>query len=909
MNFSEEDRGTNAYALWQACVELNHKILLLKKITYGVPITLPEFPDSDQVGKAIHGIQKYINDSDKAAQFIKEALEEERNKLIQEEWIKSQSSNLLSKIQGLKTLKELGDILLLELSSSVMAQMSAFYMKDESGLLNNDHGPTLRLVSHFGYNPESSKSEFLLGEGIVGQCALDRRPRYITDIPASTAKINTGFNDVLPKSLVIIPLIYENTLYGVLEFSSIRYFNELELRFLYGMAEAVGISIKSISGYMYTERLLSEIATKNNSLASQKQALDSSAIVAETDLKGRITYVNDKFLEISKYSRTELIGQDHRILNSKYHPKSFFIDLWKTIAQGQVWHGEVRNRAKDGSLYWVDTTIYPVKDEQGKLQKFVAIRFDVTDKKQVLEALQQATEAARQAAAVKADFLANMSHEIRTPMNAIVGMTDILQETMLNKDQSRLVGILGSASAALLDIINSILDISKLESGHFDLEEITFDLEELVDTTCEIMCASVQKNKLEFIKYIPTSLTRKFIGDPGRIRQVLINLISNAGKFTKNGEIYVAVAQTPDNPSFIEFSVRDTGIGIPEEKHGKLFKNFSQVSTSTSREYGGTGLGLSISKKIVEAMGGTLDFESTIGVGSRFYFRIPIQMAQESPKVPDIGSKQILKKRIIILDNNITSMMATKDLLSSYGAKPIEIENIAELKGLLFSQGGCDVLIVNITSDTAESAITEAVKDTAIEKIILLFNAAEQTFFKPSSISNSDVLYLNKPYRRTDLIHAITSSVAKEKINLLKPVSRHPPASKISSARKMRLLLADDVKTNLDIVKIYLRDYPIEIDVAENGEEAIKMFEKGSYDLVLMDIQMPIMDGRSATKQIREYEKTRGSVPTKIVALSAHATSEEISESIKTGCDGHILKPIKKKALIEAIQMYTQKNF
>lgn len=649
----------------------------------------------------------------------------------------------------------------------------------------------------------------------------------------------------------------------------------------------------------YLNNLMAKMMSREM-LEAQKLALDESAIVAETDLHGRITYVNQKFLDISKYERDELIGQDHRILNSKFHSKDFFKTLWRTISHGQVWRGEVRNRAKDGSIYWVDTTIFPVTAKNGIPTKYIAIRFDITDKKRMLEELQHANEKVRIAAQAKTEFLANMSHEIRTPMNAIIGMTEILHETMLNNDQKRIVNTLQNAGEALLNIINNILDLSKIEAGKFQLEHIEFDLENLVSNTCEIMSGAAQKKGLEFLCYVQPEIQDQFKGDPNKIQQILINLIGNAIKFTKTGDIIVSaeIYQTTDDANIIEFKVSDTGIGIPQSDYPKLFRNFSQVSNSYSREYGGTGLGLSISKKITEALGGTINFSSEVNKGSCFYFRLPLYKSKNIKK----HTVHIWPKEIAIMKKNKSSVFVLKNYIEHL-LIPHKITNsVEQLQQVLSEQNEIDCVIASICTDGDDQKIIDLVRKYNIKKLVLIFNSTEQTFFKPTQLDDVEIAYLKKPYRRNDLFLALDKNKTpkaediKENKETIEPI-----------VSQSRVLLADDVDTNLDMVKAFLKELPLEIDIAHNGAEAYDLAIKNKYDLILMDIQMPILDGRIATKKIRSHEKENKLLPTKIIALSAHATTEEIQESLNVGCDGHLVKPIKKKALVQAVQNYLQK--
>ncbi len=637
----------------------------------------------------------------------------------------------------------------------------------------------------------------------------------------------------------------------------------------------------------YLNSLMAKMMSREM-LEAQKLALDESAIVAETDLHGRITYVNQKFLDISKYERDELIGQDHRILNSKFHNKEFFKNLWKTISSGQIWHGEIRNRAKDGSIYWVDTTIFPVNSKNGTPIKYIAIRFDITEKKRIVEELQMANTKAHVAAQAKAEFLANMSHEIRTPMNAIVGMTEILRETMLNNDQKRIVNTLQNACDALLNIINNILDLSKIEAGKLEVEHVPFDIENLVSNTCEIMSSAAQKKGLEFLCYVQPEIQDQFKGDPNKIQQILINLIGNAIKFTKTGDITVSaeIFQNNEDADIIEFKVTDTGIGIPQADFSKLFKNFSQVSNSYSREYGGTGLGLSISKKLTEALGGTISFDSEVNKGSCFYFRLPLYKVRKSKR----SNLHVWPNKIAIMKKNQNSVFILKNYIQ-YLLIPHKITNsVDQLELALSEKNEIDCVIASICTDGDDQRILDLVRKYSVKKLILIFNSTEQTFFKPTHLDGVNITYLKKPYRRTELFTALDKNVNIEIEN-----NKETEQKVQIETDQARILLADDVDTNLDMVKAFLKELPLSIDIAHNGAEAYDLATKYKYDLILMDIQMPILDGRMATQKIRSYEKDKKISPTKIIALSAHATTEEIQESLNVGCDGHLVKPIKKK--------------
>ncbi len=358
-------------------------------------------------------------------------------------------------------------------------------------------------------------------------------------------------------------------------------------------------------------------------LEFQKYALDQHAIVSMTDPSGKIIYANNMLSELSQYSNEELMGQDHRILNSGYHPYEFFKEMWETIGCGKIWHGEVKNRRKDGVHYWVDSTIVPFMNDQRQPVRYISIRTEITARKENEEKLRQAKNVAEQANKVKGQFLANMSHEIRTPMNGIIGMTELALGTELNHEQRECLSLVKSSASELMHIINDILDFSKIESGKMNIEIVEFSLEQLLCDTIKSFAVRAHQKNLTLLLNVATDVPHRMLGDPGRLRQVIVNLVGNAIKFTEYGEIEVAV-QRLDNVrekhANLRFNVRDTGIGIPRDKFKTIFKSFSQADSTTTRKYGGTGLGLTISTQLIRLMGGKIGLESKLGKGSSFHF-------------------------------------------------------------------------------------------------------------------------------------------------------------------------------------------------------------------------------------------------------------------------------------------------
>jgi PAS domain S-box-containing protein len=375
-----------------------------------------------------------------------------------------------------------------------------------------------------------------------------------------------------------------------------------------------------------TERKIAteKLRTAAKEVLDLKAALDEHAIVAITDPQGRITYVNDKFCAISKYPRAELLGQDHRIINSSHHSPEFIRELWSTIGRGAVWHGEIQNRAKDGSLYWVDTTIVPFLTEAGKPRQYVAIRADITERKRAEEVAGR-LHAIEEASRLKTEFLANMSHELRTPLNGIIGFGEVLlagRPGPLTPIQRDFMTDILNSGRHLLRLINDVLDLAKVEAGKMELNPVEFEVEKALNEVGSVCRGIAQKKSITLEVHADPNLLRVTL-DQRMFKQVLYNLISNAVKFNHEGG-RVEISTRALSGSRLQLAVKDRGIGIRSEDLSRLFREFEQLDSGPARLYGGTGLGLALTKKLVEFQGGTITVDSEIGVGSTFTVELPI---------------------------------------------------------------------------------------------------------------------------------------------------------------------------------------------------------------------------------------------------------------------------------------------
>ncbi|WP_372754349.1 CHASE domain-containing protein [Labilibaculum sp.] len=425
-------------------------------------------------------------------------------------------------------------------------------------------------------------------------------------------------------------------------------------------------------------------------ISDYKYALDESSIVAITDKRGVITYANDKFCSISKFERRELLGNTHKIINSGHHTSDFFINLWQTITQGEIWRGEIKNKAKDGSIYWVDSTIIPLLDDTGKPYQYIAIRFDITSKKVAEENIISAMEVADSANRAKSEFLANMSHEIRTPMNAVIGFSELLAKSVKNDKQRSQVESIRSSGKTLLKIINDILDLSKIEAGKIEIQPAMINLPNLMHEIENMFILKAKEKNIYFTIEYESVLPKILLLDEVRLRQILFNLIGNAIKFTDNGHVIVSLDAQPtskENEKLdLLFRIEDTGMGIPKDQQEIIFEPFSQQKDQSTK-YGGTGLGLSITKKLIENMGGRIVLESKLNKGSSFTVLLPgISISDHEIEIVNdtFDHSEIIfeKAKILLADDNSANRKLIKDLLECSNMHFIEAVNGEEAVAL-----------------------------------------------------------------------------------------------------------------------------------------------------------------------------------------------------------------------------------
>jgi len=661
-----------------------------------------------------------------------------------------------------------------------------------------------------------------------------------------------------------------------------------------------------------------EARTRELNSAKDKFAVEHFLLNTLLEHSPDLIYFKDadcKIVRASAAMAQHLGYEDSAALVSKtdgdlYGPEQsgeYLADEHRIIATGTPIIGkEELQYTPDGTQVWVSTTKAPLRTSEGQIVGLFGVARDITDYK-------TAQDAAEAASTAKSDFLANMSHEIRTPMNAIIGMTDLALETGDGVSKSEYLHVVRESAELLLEIINEILDFSKIESGRLDIEIRDFDIREEVAAAMKPFGVRAQSKNLNLTWHVTPGTPDWVRGDSTRLRQVLVNLVGNAIKFTDAGSVTVDVLVDglKDETVTLHFLVEDTGIGIPKDLHSKIFTAFEQADTSTTREFGGTGLGLAITKKIVEAMNGDIWLESKAGVGSTFHFtlRFGISKHQESFEVeqPDLSG---LFAVLADWDRGATEAMRSQ--LESWGMQ-VEIANnrelaVESLKKLAALDALLPVLITDVEVEGMSSALLAEHADwNSLLKQIPIIRLAkvggDGDLVRSKAMQTNSCLY--KPVVTSELIAALMR--CKRQLTAMSLINA-PSEEQGDGAKSLRILMAEDGIANQKVALGLLQQLKHEVVIASNGKEAVELFTEQKFDIVLMDIQMPVLNGFEATRRIRELEAVRRThIP--VVAMTAHAMKGDRARCIQAGMDDYLAKPVRKRELHRMLLKYSGDAF
>jgi PAS domain S-box-containing protein len=648
----------------------------------------------------------------------------------------------------------------------------------------------------------------------------------------------------------------------------------------------------------------------------------------ETNMEGEYTFLTARVETVLGYKPEEMVG---RSLLDYLLPEDV-----PMVREAVITHRrnkvsfndlEYREVTRGKRVIWVHVSGVPIFDPVGNLTGFRGTALDVTTRRSAQAALVRAKEVAETADRAKSEFLAVMSHEIRTPMNGVIGFANILADTPLIPEQKEFVETIKTSAESLLVLINDILDFSKIESGHLEMESVPVNLCKCIEDVLGINAQNSRTKNLELVYEMEDDVPEWIMGDASRLRQILMNLVGNAVKFTKKGEVMVRLKMAeifhPGNGGKIHFEVRDTGIGIEPAQIDRLFKPFSQADSSTTRKYGGTGLGLAISKRLVEMMGGVIAVKSKPGHGSVFHFELPVRSTKPPANAPPQveGDASLLKdKHVLIVDDNATNRRVLSHQLKLWEMHPVQAATGAEAltlmqKGMAFDLALLDMMMPEM--DGMELAKKIHALD-AVKKLPLILL---------SSIGHNDTglkaraagfqAWVAKPIRRTQLHEVMIRALGEPepvREQETAPVQQRLPdtlAVSIGPEHPLKILLAEDNEVNQMVVSLMLKKIGYGLEIVENGRKALDALDHKPYDLIIMDLQMPEMDGLEATRIIREREREAAKnggarPPVYIIALTADAMQGDREKCLDAGMNDYLSKPVRSPELQAALQRRAQ---
>lgn len=746
----------------------------------------------------------------------------------------------------------------------------------------------------------TTRSLFAMGEGLPGKIWKSSAPYWLEDIDAASAfsrrsaALGDGFHCAFG-----FPVTSHDRIEAILEF----FHTERQPRdeALLHIVGRIGRQIGELVHLRHYEHQQARLAA----------IVDSSydAIIGK-DLSGTITSWNAGAEFVYGYREDEALGESIAIILPSDRDTEEPEITQAIIAGQRLEQFKTTRRRKDGTLIPVSLTVSPIIDSFGRSVGSSNIERDISTPLRREEELRKAKQTADDANRTRGEFLANVSHELRTPMNAIIGMTEIALEEELSDEVRDYISTAGEAARSLLALLNDILDFSKLESGKFTITKEPFSLSEIVEETLNTVSPQAFAKGLELICELPRDLPRRLIGDGMRVRQVLSNLLTNAIKFTERGEVVLRVqtVRVWPNEVRLQFSVIDTGIGIPAEDQRRILEPFAQVDASTTREHGGTGLGLAISSELLQMMGGRLSLSSSPGEGSTFSFRLSFDLpANATQDIADgVPLEHFLGLPVLVVDDNETSRRIISEALTNWSMKPVVAKDAAQAIGIFeravreghtFPLVIVDALMPGMDGYELSISLANLSSD-ANAPLILMVSSTDRREFRDRESAASISVFLQKPVTQSDLMDAVMQALnvhPPERIGqAIESQSGTPPVP-------LSVLLAEDTPANQKVVSTVLKKRGHSVTVARNGREVVELYKRETFDVILMDVQMPILDGFQATAAVRELERQQDK-STPIIAMTAHAMRGDREKCLEAGMDAYIAKPLDVNQLLGLVE-------
>jgi PAS domain S-box-containing protein len=764
------------------------------------------------------------------------------------------------------------------------------------------------------FEKESRALALARGEGLPGRVWESRSPAWVTEItedpnfPRTAPAREAGL-----RSACAFPVFSRGRLLGVVEiFSRVHVERDGDLlRLLASLGAQIGLTV---------DRRRAEAAAAE-AAASVKAVIDASTEVAiiSTDSSGVIQLFNVGAERMLGYDARELVGIKtpallHEPAEIAAHAETLLREFGRPVAgfavfvhKASLGGSETKEWTyvrKDGGKIPVSLSVTAIRDAAGEIRGFLGIATDLTERRRREAELERAKDVAVRAARVKTEFLANMSHEIRTPLNAVIGMSELLLDTALDPRQKEYAGTVRSAGDALLTLINDILDFSKIEAGKMQLESIGFDLRASMESAVDLLAAKARAKGVELAVSLPPGTPTGLRGDPSRLRQILLNLIGNAIKFTDRGGVVVSAARCGEENGkvVLRMSVADSGMGIPEQVRARLFRSFVQADASTTRKFGGTGLGLAISRDLTELMGGRIGVESEVGKGSTFWIEIPFELVPDAVQAPPRRA-DLEGLRALIVDDSEANLEILSKQLAGWGLLVHECRDgesgLAAMKAAARDGAPFALAVVDMRMPGMDGlAFSKAARDQAAlatTRILLLTSSGEP----PSAIALETAGVsgcLIKPVRQAALYEGVVSALTGNAPPAPGSVAQtSAPSPQARPKRRLRVLIVDDNEINLRLLALQLEKLGYACDQAVDGAQALTQLQAAPYELVFMDCQMPGMDGYEATRAVRKL--ALGWPQPTIVAMTANATPQDREKCLAAGMNDHLAKPLRTEDL------------